>query len=71
MNMFSDSEDIMELYNFSYDYFVNYTQELFILFQINYEKIPQILFAIGILSAVLLLNRKLKKLARVQINEID
>lgn len=71
MNMFSDSEDIMELYNYSYDYFVNLAQELFVLFQINYENIPQILFAIGILSAVLLLNRKLKKLARVQINDID
>ena len=35
------------------------------------KKIPHVLFAFGILSAVLLLNRKLKILVKVQINDID
>ena len=52
-------------------YIVQLVHELSILLNFSYWKIPQILFILGILGALIFLNRKIKKLEMVQIHDID
>ncbi len=61
----------MELYNFSYEYFLSFIKELFVILQINYEKLPLVFFCFGILVAILLINKRINKLEKIQINDIN
>ena len=71
MNTFKAIEVYMKLDNISIEHIFELIHEISILLNFSYGKIPQILFVLGILGAVIFLNRKIKMLEVVQINDID
>ena len=61
----------MDLYNTSYDYFMSLIHETGVLFSVNIHYPSLSMFMFGILGAILLLNRKVKRLEKAQLNDID
>ncbi len=61
----------MDLYNISYDYFINLINEIGILLSMNFHLPSLSFFMFGVLGSIILLNSKLKRLENAQINDID
>ena len=60
----------MNIYELSYNYFVKLIQEAALLLDLNLQQSAVFLFSLSILATLILLNRKVKKLERIQINDI-
>lgn len=61
----------MELYNHIYEYILGILQENIVLSYLNYNHVPQVLFVLSMLGAIIFLNAKVKKLEKIQLSDID
>jgi len=61
----------MEIYSLNYDYFKSMLDTIMLQLNINIESISLMFSTLVILTALLVLSRKVKKLEKTQFNDID
>ncbi len=61
----------MDIYNYSYDYFINFINLLYEKLQSDLSQITLLLVSVVFLCIVIQLNQKIKKIERVQVKDID